>query len=84
MWAFPAEWDTFVAYVVLMCRTNGVLCIDGVQHLSQIRRAPDGWHSAKTEIDLDKSMAMVYDAINVAYSVIPYGTCATAQAVRPQ
>ena len=81
LWKFPDGWDTFAAHLVLMCRTNGVLCIDGVQRLSQIRRAPDGWHSAKADIDMDKSMDMVYDAINVAYSVIPYGTYATAQAV---
>jgi hypothetical protein len=79
LWSFLDGWDTMAAQIVLLCRTNGALCIDGVQHLSNIRRAPGGWHSAKTEEDMEKTLDMVTDAVNAAFAVIPHGTYPFAQ-----
>ena len=66
LWGVPDQWDAMVAQVVLLCRTNGDPAIDGVQYLDNIRRAPDGWHPAKADEDMEKTTDMVTDAVNAA------------------
>ena len=42
MWSLPGEWDTMVAQLIAICRSGGIMAIDGVHYLSNMEKDPDG------------------------------------------
>ena len=81
LWGFDIMWDDMVKKAVLMCRTLGILAIDGEHYFRRMELQPHGWHVAKTAANADLMVAMIEETRNALYSVFPHGCY--AKAVRP-
>ena len=81
MWSQPELWDVMVKQIIAICRSQGIMAIDGVHYLSAMEKDIDGWHVAKTDANVDKIGNMIFDVLHAAIACIPWGSFATLQPI---
>jgi hypothetical protein len=74
-------WDVMVTQLIAICRSQGIMTIDGVHYLSAMEKDIDGWHVAKTYANVDKVGSMFFDVLHAAVACIPWGSFATLQPI---
>ncbi len=74
MWGPPDKWDSMCRKAILLCRSQGVACIDGEQYSHHMTRMGGGWHVGKTTESYKLYLKLVEHVRNVAYSIWPQGT----------
>jgi hypothetical protein len=52
LWNMPEGWNVMVRQLILICRSHGVMVIDGVHYYRRMRKCWDGWHIAKTTVGI--------------------------------
>ena len=65
----------------MLCRSQGVACIDGDQYFRKMTHVGGGWHAGKTTANYQVYLRLIKHARNVAYTIWPQGTFASQQAV---
>ena len=66
----------------MLCRSQGVACIDGDQYFRLMSHVGGGWHVGKRNTESYKIyLKLVEHVRNVAYAIWPHGTFAAQQSV---
>ncbi len=66
----------------MLCRSQGVPCVDGDAYFKLMTHTEDRWHAQKTEANYKIYLRLIEHARNVAYAVWPQGTFAARQVVQ--
>ena len=48
-WRLPPSWDNVARKAIMICRSQGVPCIDGDAYFELMTHTADGWHAQKTD-----------------------------------
>ena len=82
MWGYDGPYDSFVQKALLICQSQGILAIDGVDFLSHIPKIPGvAYHIQNTWDTMQLAANFLDAALHAAYAIVPHGSFATRQRV---
>ncbi len=82
LWGFADPYNLFVQKALLICQSQGIPAIDGVDFLSHIPKVPgDAYHIQNTWEAMMMAADLLEAAIHAAYAIVPHGSFATRQKV---
>ena len=82
MWGYGDTYDAFVHKALLICQSQGIPAIDGVDFLSHMPKIPgDNYHIQNTWDTMQLAANFLDTALHAAYAIVPHGSFATRQRV---
>ena len=82
MWGYDGPYDLFVQEALLICQSQGIPAIDGVDFLPHMPKIPgDAYHIQNTWDAMMLAADFLEAAIHAAYAIVPHGSFATRQQV---